>query len=101
DRRPRSLSALGPEEAEEGFGLPAHEEGFMGAEARALLGRIAPHLPARERIILHLRFRKDLHQHEIAALLGISQMHVSRLLARAMETLAGAEDGTSRSAARR
>ncbi|SHM79965.1 SigB/SigF/SigG family RNA polymerase sigma factor [Actinacidiphila paucisporea] len=37
-------------------------------------------LPLRERTILFLRFFNDMKQAEIAAVLGISQMHVSRLL---------------------
>jgi RNA polymerase sigma-B factor len=37
-------------------------------------------LPARERTILFLRFFNDLKQAEIAAILGVSQVHVSRLL---------------------
>lgn len=44
-------------------------------------------LPDRERQILHLRFFEDLTQSEIADEMGISQMHVSRLLARALERL--------------
>ena len=44
-------------------------------------------LPERERNIVRLRFYEDLTQAEIADLLGISQMHVSRLLAKAMGRL--------------
>jgi RNA polymerase sigma-B factor len=44
-------------------------------------------LPARERVIIHLRFEEGLTQSQIAAQVGISQMHVSRLLRRALETL--------------
>ena len=43
--------------------------------------------PARERTILHLRFFEGLTQSEIAGRLGISQMHVSRLLARSLAQL--------------
>ena len=45
-------------------------------------------LPARERHILRLRFGRDLSQREIAAELGVSQMHVSRLIRRALDTMA-------------
>jgi RNA polymerase sigma-B factor len=41
-------------------------------------------LPERERMILTLRFFESMTQTEIAERLGISQMHVSRLLARAL-----------------
>ena len=44
-------------------------------------------LPDRERVIVQLRFFDGLTQSEIAARVGVSQMHVSRLLARALETL--------------
>jgi RNA polymerase sigma-B factor len=44
-------------------------------------------LPAREQRILHLRFYGNQTQSQIAQQLGISQMHVSRLLAKALMTL--------------
>jgi RNA polymerase sigma-B factor len=44
-------------------------------------------LPDRERTILYLRFFKGLTQSEIAERLGISQMHVSRLLNRTLAHL--------------
>ena len=49
-------------------------------------------LPAREREIVRLRFLEDLTQSEIATRIGVSQMHVSRLLRRALDTLASAAD---------
>ena len=44
-------------------------------------------LDERERKILHLRFFSGLTQSQIAAEIGISQMHVSRLLARTLAQL--------------
>ena len=44
-------------------------------------------LPEQERMILHLRFHEDLSQAEIAERVGVSQMHVSRLIRRALERL--------------
>ena len=44
-------------------------------------------LPEREREIVYLRFFEDLTQSEIAEHLGMSQMHVSRLLSRSLEKL--------------
>ncbi|MFC7658770.1 sigma-70 family RNA polymerase sigma factor [Pseudonocardia benzenivorans] len=44
-------------------------------------------LPERERTILMLRFFRDMTQTQIAEEIGISQMHVSRLLARSLTTL--------------
>jgi RNA polymerase sigma-B factor len=44
-------------------------------------------LPIRQQQILRLRFEEDLTQTEIGDLLDISQMHVSRLLSRAIEDM--------------
>jgi RNA polymerase sigma-B factor len=44
-------------------------------------------LPPRDRVVLHLRFVEDLTQAEIAERVGVSQMHVSRLIRRALERL--------------
>jgi RNA polymerase sigma-B factor len=44
-------------------------------------------LPEREQKIVYLRFFEGLTQSEIADEIGISQMHVSRLLVRSLETL--------------
>jgi RNA polymerase sigma-B factor len=44
-------------------------------------------LPQRQRTVLTLRFFEDMTQTQIAERMGISQMHVSRLLAKALATL--------------
>jgi RNA polymerase sigma-B factor len=50
-------------------------------------------LPERERQVVHLRFVEDLTQREIGERVSVSQMHVSRLLRRALDRLrVGAED---------
>lgn len=51
------------------------------------LGPALERLPERERRILSLRFVRSMSQSEIAAEIGISQMHVSRLLTKALGTL--------------
>jgi RNA polymerase sigma-B factor len=51
------------------------------------LAELVHALPAREQRIVYLRFFKGLTQSEIAEQVGISQMHVSRLLARSLTTL--------------
>jgi RNA polymerase sigma-B factor len=56
-------------------------------------------LPERERRILLMRFYGNLTQAEIGAKLGISQMHVSRLLTRALAHLRGRLLGASETAA--
>jgi RNA polymerase sigma-B factor len=60
---------------------------LVDAERRATLSPLLAQLPAREQKILHLRFFEGLTQSEIATRLGISQMHVSRLLARSLAQL--------------
>jgi RNA polymerase sigma-B factor len=52
-------------------------------------------LPEREQTIVHLRFFEDLTQSEIAERVGISQMHVSRLLRRALDRLNAAVETAS------
>ena len=44
-------------------------------------------MPPRDRLVLHLRFTKDLTQAEIAERVGVSQMHVSRLIRRSLDRL--------------
>lgn len=86
--QPFSLSRPGASSAEdEPIDVGVVEEGFEWAEGRAALGDSLAGLPEREQRILVLRFQKGMTQSEIAAEIGISQMHVSRLIARAIETL--------------
>ena len=67
---------------------PRHERpGFDLAEHRVVLERLLDELPERERTIVRLRFFEDMTQTEIAEQVGISQMHVSRLLARTLVQL--------------
>jgi RNA polymerase sigma-B factor len=64
-------------------------------EIRSLVGSLVRDLPERERTMLALRFVHEKTQAEIAAVLCISQMHVSRLLSR---TLAALRDQIEREA---
>ena len=52
-----------------------------------LVQQLLETLPEREAEILRLRFYEELTQSEIAARLGISQMHVSRLMRRCLDNL--------------
>jgi RNA polymerase sigma-B factor len=63
------------------------DRGFERVEQRFMLRSGLTHLPAREREILHLRFYEGLTQREIADRIGVSQMHVSRLIRRSIEAL--------------
>jgi RNA polymerase sigma-B factor len=56
-------------------------------ENREALRPLIARLPAREQKIIAMRFFGNLTQSQIAAELGISQMHVSRLLAQALRAL--------------
>jgi RNA polymerase sigma-B factor len=67
--------------------LGGDDRGFGGVEDHLVLGRSLAELPERERTIIALRFVDGLTQSEIAARIGISQMHVSRLLASSLATL--------------
>ena len=59
--------------------LGAEDERFALTEADVALASAARLLGDRERRILHLRFREEMTQSDIAAEVGISQMQVSRL----------------------
>jgi RNA polymerase sigma-B factor len=63
------------------------DPGYERTEEAVTIGSLVRGLPERERKILALRFGGDLTQSEIGERLGISQMHVSRLLRRTIEEL--------------
>jgi RNA polymerase sigma-B factor len=67
--------------------LEDEETGYEEAENRDLLASGIHALDERERMIVRLRFADGLTQSEIATQVGVSQMHVSRLLRRALEKL--------------
>ena len=70
--------------------LGEDDEHLENLEYRASLAPEMAKLPDRDRTILYLRFFKGLTQSEIADRLGISQMHVSRLLNRTLIQLRSA-----------
>ena len=70
------------------------EAGYAIAEASATLAPLLARLTPREQMILSLRFEHDLTQSEIGAMLGCSQMHVSRLLRRTIAYLQQIADET-------
>jgi RNA polymerase sigma-B factor len=92
-----SLDAPRPSANDEGYWtygdtVAEEDRGFELVEiGETLRGSLAA-LTARERLILRLRFERDMTQAEIAERVGVSQMHVSRLLRRALDRLsAGAK----------
>lgn len=88
NRRPLSLDR--PAGAEDSDEAPAAEwigsedEGFELVEGRIALDAALPFLDERERLVLRLRFADDMTQSQIAERIGHSQMHVSRILRRAL-----------------
>jgi RNA polymerase sigma-B factor len=67
--------------------LGGEDHGYELVELGETLRGTLDALPARERLILRLRFEEDMTQAEIAACVGVSQMHVSRLLRRSLDRL--------------
>ena len=67
--------------------LPCTEDGFDRVEARAVLRPALEGLSERERQILAMRYLDQHTQAEIARVIGLSQMQVSRLLRRALDKL--------------
>jgi RNA polymerase sigma-B factor len=67
--------------------VAVEDDGFGRAERTADLDRLLSRLPPREQRLLRLRFYEDLTQREIADRLGLSQMHVSRLIRLAITAL--------------
>jgi RNA polymerase sigma-B factor len=90
-----SLDRPRNEEDEEGelvdaFGTEDH--GYAVAEDAATVESLMTVLSDREREVLRLRFGEDLTQSEIGARVGVSQMHVSRLIRQAVARLRAAAD---------
>jgi RNA polymerase sigma-B factor len=67
--------------------LGHHDTALDAVDLHQSLRPLLAGLPARERRVLQLRFYGDRTQSQIAAELGISQMHVSRLLASTLAQL--------------
>ncbi|MEU3773548.1 RNA polymerase sigma factor SigF [Streptomyces sp. NPDC032472] len=93
----RSYHATSLEAAQEGDGLPGlldrlgyEDPELAGVEHRDLVRHLLVQLPEREQRILLLRYYSNLTQSQISAELGVSQMHVSRLLARSFARLRSA-----------
>ncbi|HEY8083797.1 MAG TPA: SigB/SigF/SigG family RNA polymerase sigma factor [Solirubrobacterales bacterium] len=88
NRRPLSLDrpANGeePDEATPADWIGTEDEGYELVEGRVALDAVLPYLDERERLVLRLRFAEDMTQSQIAEQIGHSQMHVSRILRRAL-----------------
>lgn len=73
--------------------------GYHRAEDAATVNDLLRRLPDRERTVVELRFNEDLTQSEIGERIGISQMHVSRLLRRALAELSSMANDSEQVAA--
>ena len=84
------------EDDEDGDGIGAsfgiEDTGFSNAEDSATIERLMRVLSDREREILRLRFSEDLTQAEIGTRVGVSQMHVSRIIRQAINRLRDAAE---------
>ncbi|AUY53867.1 SigB/SigF/SigG family RNA polymerase sigma factor [Streptomyces sp. CB01881] len=83
--RPNSLDALRDQDSDESGSalldrLGGCDENFELADFRTAVRPLLGRLPRREQTVLKLRFWDGWTQSEIAARIGVSQMHVSRLL---------------------
>ena len=76
--------------------LGTEDAGYTEVEDGALVQAGLDALDERERQIVELRFFEEMTQSQIAAEIGVSQMHVSRLLRRALATMRGRIDEVSR-----
>jgi RNA polymerase sigma-B factor len=87
----RSLHAPFDDDGDESLSdrLGIEERGYGDVEDSALVDAGLETLDERERRIVELRFFHEMTQSQIAAELGISQMHVSRLLRRALAGMRG------------
>jgi RNA polymerase sigma-B factor len=103
-----SLSSSGGSDNEDELdpleSIGSEEHQYEVSEDRAVLAPGFQVLDERERKILHLRFFEGLTQSQIAQQVGISQMHVSRLIRRSLEKIReeiGGEEPVRRGAVRR
>ena len=86
-----SLDRPRDDDDEDGAGIAdavgADDPGFAVAEDAATVERLMRVLGDREREVLRLRFAEDLTQSEIGVRVGVSQMHVSRLIRQSVARL--------------
>ena len=87
-----TLSLDAGQESDDGPGsmlesIGVDDAGLEHVEVRESLKPLLDQLDPREKKILMLRFFKNMTQSQIAEEIGVSQMHVSRLLGRTLERL--------------
>jgi RNA polymerase sigma-B factor len=85
--RTASLDAPDANSQTMGDSLGSVDSQFGHVDDRSVLASALEALPERDQVIIRLRFIDGLTQSEIASRLGVSQMHISRLLAASLERL--------------
>jgi RNA polymerase sigma-B factor len=85
--RAASIDATESEDDPLAARLGSNDSNFDSVDDRVVLGPALATLPAREQSILRMRFVEGLTQSEIALAVGVSQMHVSRLLSSSLDKL--------------
>ena len=89
--RPASLD-LGASSSDTDTRLSHADAELTSVEDRATLLRLFNRLPEREQRVMYMRYFEDMTQAEIAEAIGVSQMHVSRLLTRSLDTLQSGDE---------
>lgn len=92
----RSSSLEGPtgEDLAGSGRLETDDESLLQVENAAVLEELLTLLEPREQLMVKLRYFEEMSQREISERLGISQMHVSRLLAHSLQRLRKALEET-------
>jgi len=71
--------------------LGGTDKRLLSIDDRTTLSTLLERLPNRERQVLYMRFFEERTQSEIAAEIGVSQMHVSRILSQSLAALAAVD----------
>jgi RNA polymerase sigma-B factor len=85
--RATSLTVAGADDEEHELDLAVDDEQVTSASVRVALEEAMRTLPDRERRVVYLRFYLGLSQSEIAEQIGVSQVHVSRILRASLSQL--------------
>jgi len=90
-----SPTAEGEEPSPLGERIGEADRSFEAVEYGAAIAPVLDQISARDREVLHLRFVEDLTQSEIAKRVGVSQMHVSRILRATVDRLREEVEGSA------
>jgi RNA polymerase sigma-B factor len=91
--RPSSIDTADTEAAPVASRLGAPDHDLVSADDRTTVASLLDRLSPREQRVVYLRYFEDRTQSEIAEEIGVSQMHVSRLLARSLSAMRGEASG--------